>query len=158
MLSDRPRIVCPSDLRIRVSSGGLFTYSDVIVIRGEPQYADDRDDTVLNPTLIVEVLSKSTEADDRGFKFAEYRQLESLREYVLISQNEPRVEKFQNQLNGAWMLSEYVGFDAVCELPSIDTRIPLSKIYRKVKFSDGVAAINLESETHAPAETPRRVD
>lgn len=87
-----------SDQRVLV--GSLFTYPDVVIVCGEPLFEDEHRDTIINPTLIVEVLSSTMEAYDRGEKFACYRQIESLREYVLVSQNQPRVECFTRQLDG----------------------------------------------------------
>lgn len=134
-LKKRPCAVGSSDLRLRVSPEGLYTYPDVIVICGEPRFADDRRDTLLNPTLIVEVLSPSTEAYDRGFKSAQYRTVESLEEYALVSQAEPRVEVFRRQPGGHWLLSEAIGIEAVCHFESLDCAVPLSEIYAKVTFS-----------------------
>lgn len=134
-LKQRPCSVVPIDLRLRVSPGGLYTYPDAIVICGEPKFADDQKDTMLNPTLIAEVLSPSTEAYDRGFKAAQYRTLVSLQEYVLVSQTEPRVEVFHRQSDGHWLLSEAIGIDAVCRFESLDCSIPLADVYDKVIFS-----------------------
>jgi Uma2 family endonuclease len=128
--------VTGSGARIRVSPTGLHTYPDVMVVCGEPKFADDQRDTVLNPTLIVEALSKSTEAHDRGFKFAQYRKLDSLREYVVVSTGEPRVEKFQRQQDGQWLLSESVGLDAVCRFESLDCEVLVSDIYHRVRLGD----------------------
>src|SRR5712691_4473322 len=111
-----------------------------MVVCGETAVADDENDTLLNPTLIVEVLSPSTEAHDRGFKFAQYRKLDSLREYVLVSQSEPRVEKFVRQPPAQWVLSEYVGLQAVCPFARIDCRLPLSEIYHKGPFGTEAGA------------------
>src|SRR5436190_17466052 len=86
-LAERPCEVYPSDMRVKVSETGLYTYPDVVVVCGEEQFQDEQEDTLLNPTLLVEVLSESTEAYDRGDKAAHYRSLESLQQYVLISQN-----------------------------------------------------------------------
>ena len=83
-----------SDLRILVARTGLYTYPDASVICGPLEFEDPRRDTVLNPTLLVEVLSESTEAYDRGKKFSHYRQIPSLREYLLVSQEEPKIERF----------------------------------------------------------------
>ena len=142
-LERRPCSVVPNDLRLRVSPGGLFTYPDVIVICGEPRFADDRHDTLLNPALIVEVLSPSTEAYDRGFKSAQYRTVESLQEYALVSQTEPRVEVFRRQPGGHWLLSEAIGLEAVCHFESLDCAVPLAEVYAKVTFSpdDPLASI-----------------
>jgi len=136
-LKQRPCAVGSSDLRLRVSPDGLYTYPDVVVICGDPQFADDQHDTLLNPALIVEVLSPSTEAYDRGFKFAQYRTLESLEEYALVSQTEPRVEVFRRQAAAHWLLSEAIGLEAVCDFESLDCAVPLAEIYAKVTFSPG---------------------
>jgi Uma2 family endonuclease len=127
-------VVNTSDLRLRVSHGGLYTYPDIMVICGPTRFADDQKDTVLNPILIIEVLSPSTEAHDRGFKFAQYRELESLQEYVLIAQKEPRIERFQRQPSGQWLLTEYKGLEAEAHFESIDSRIRLADIYTDVSF------------------------
>ena len=141
-LKNRPCSVVSSDLRLRVSPDGLYTYPDVVVICGDPKFADDRSDTLLNPTLIVEVLSPSTEAYDRGFKSAQYRTLESLEEYVLVAQAEPRVEVFRRQPGGHWLLSEAVGLESVCRFESLECGVPLADIYDKVTFSpdDAIAS------------------
>jgi Uma2 family endonuclease len=140
-LKKRSCSVGASDLRLRVSPDGLYTYPDVVVICGDPRFADDRRDTLLNPTLILEVLSPSTEAYDRGFKSAQYRTLESLEEYVLVSQAEPRVEVFRRQPGGHWLLSEAIGLQAVCRFESLDCAVPLADVYDKVTFSaDGAIA------------------
>lgn len=146
-LKKRPCSVVPSDLRLRVSPGGLYTYPDVIVICGDPRFADDRRDTLLNPALIVEVLSPSTEAYDRGFKSAQYRMVESLEEYALVSQAEPRVEVFRRQAGAHWLLSEAVGLEAVCDFESLDCAVPLAEIYAKVTFGpdDPLASIRSAS-------------
>src|ERR1700687_5113392 len=105
-LGTSPCSVGTNDLRVRVSTDGLYTYPDVVVVCGEPRFVDGLADTLLNPILIIEVLSPSTEAYDRGFKFAQYRTLESLQEYALVSQSEARVEIFRRQPSGDWLLSE----------------------------------------------------
>jgi Uma2 family endonuclease len=142
-LKRRPCSVVPQDLRLRVSPDGLYTYPDVIVICGDPRFADNRQDTLLNPALIVEVLSPSTEAYDRGFKSAQYRTVESLEEYALVSQAEPRVEVFRRQPGGHWLLSEAIGLDAVCHFESLECSVPLAEIYAKVTFGpdDPLASI-----------------
>jgi Uma2 family endonuclease len=133
LLDDRPCLVTSSDLRVRVEPGGLYAYPDVVVVCGRPRYADDEHDTLLNPLLIIEVLSPSTEAYDRGFKSAQYRGLASLEEYVLVSQTEPRVEML-HRLGADWLLSEYVGLEAVCRLESVGCEVSLAAIYRNVSF------------------------
>jgi Uma2 family endonuclease len=133
-LKKGPCVVTTSDMRVRVNKSGLYTYPDIVVVCDPPQYGDGRHDTVTNPTLIVEVLSPSTEAYDRGFKFAQYRMLESLREYALVSQSEPRVETFLRQPSGDWLLSESAGMNAVCRFDSVGCAIAVKDIYDKVTF------------------------
>jgi Uma2 family endonuclease len=129
-----PCRVYSSDLRLRVSPNGFFTYPDVMVICGDPQFADNRGDTVVNPVLIIEVLSTSTEAYDRGKKFEQYRTLPSLREYILVAQDAPRIEQFTPQPDGHWLSAETIGMDASIRLASIDCVLPLSKIYSKIDW------------------------
>ena len=135
-LRPRPCIVTASDVRVRVSREGLYTYPDIVVVCGTPRYLDGHQDTVLNPVLLIEVLSPSTEAYDRGFKFAQYRTLETLQEYALVSQSEPRVEIFRRQPSGDWLLSESAGMEAVCRFDSADCTISLAEIFDKVTFGN----------------------
>jgi Uma2 family endonuclease len=115
-------------------AGRPICLSGSFVYCGDPQLADDYKDTLLNPVIVIEVLSKSTEAYDRGHKFAEYRRLESLRDYVLVSQTEPRVEVFSRGEDGKWMYTDWAGMNAICQLPAIDYEIALSDIYKRVRF------------------------
>jgi Uma2 family endonuclease len=140
-LQKGPCVVTTSDMRVRVIKTGLYTYPDIVVVCDPPQYGDGRHDTVLNPTLIVEVLSPSTEAYDRGFKFAHYRALDSLQEYALVSQSEPRVEIFRRQSSGDWLLSEAAGMEAVCRFDSVNCSIAVKDVYDKVTLG-GEAAIS----------------
>jgi Uma2 family endonuclease len=131
-LRGRRCIVTGSDLRVRASEGGPFFYPDVSVCCGEMQLADDNKDTLLNPIVIFEVLSPSSEAYDRGKKFAAYRRIDSLREYVLVSQTEPSVESYLRGSDDKWTLTEFTGTDAICSLKSIECQIALSDVYRDV--------------------------
>jgi Uma2 family endonuclease len=126
--------VYSSDLRLRVAPNGLYTYPDVMVICGGPQFADDRKDTVVNPVLIVEVLSESTEAYDRGKKFEQYRALPSLREYLLVAQDAPRIEQYTRQPDDRWLLSETSGGDTSIQLASVDCVLPLAEVYDKIEW------------------------
>jgi len=131
---DRPCEVHGPDMRVKVSPTGLYTYPDVVVVCGEPEFEDEHRDTLINPQVIIEVLSKSTESYDRGKKFAHYRALESLREYLLVSQTECRVERFSRQGDGTWLFSENTHPDSSMELSSVTCRLSLSRIYHKVDF------------------------
>ena len=125
-----------NDMRVFVPRTGLYTYPDVVVVCGEPKFQDKVFDTLLNPTLLIEVLSESTESYDRGKKFQHYRSIESLQEYVLVSQDEARIEKYLKQGDGFWVLSEAVGLDSEIEFASIECRIALAEVFDKINFSD----------------------
>jgi Uma2 family endonuclease len=125
-----------SDLRVKVDATGLYTYPDVVIYCDRPQFEDHVLDTLLNPRAIVEVLSDSTEKYDRGTKFRHYRQIPSLQEYILVSQDEPLVERHVRQPDGSWLLTEFAGLDRVFEFASVPARVPLAEIYRDVKFPE----------------------
>ena len=127
-------LILSSVARVCSAPNGLYIYPDIVVACGEPQYADGRKDTLANPILVAEVLSPSTEAHDRGFKSAQYRRLESIEEYVLVSQSETRVEVYRRQAAGTWLLSESAGLDASCTLESLGCSVQLKDIYSQVTF------------------------
>lgn len=133
-LRNRVCEVYPSDMRVKVSSAGLYTYPDVVVVCDEPHFEDSHFDTLLNPTVLIEVLSPSTAAYDRGEKFASYQKLDSLCEYVLISQDRVRVEHYLRQ-EQAWNLTEFHSLSDVFRLVSIECELSLRAIYAKVQFS-----------------------
>ena len=126
--------VYPSDMRVKVSAAGLYTYPDVIVVCDEPRFDDSHFDTLLNPTVLIEVLSPSTAAYDRGEKFRRYQYLDSLCEYVLISQDSVCVEHYLRQEQD-WDLTEFRSLDDVFQLTSIGCELSLRAIYAKVQFS-----------------------
>jgi Uma2 family endonuclease len=135
-LKKRPCTVYESNLRVSVSKTGLYTYPDASVICGGIEL-DERDTTgktALNPTLLVEVLSASTEAYDRGKKFDHYSQIPSLRDLLLVSQDEPLVERFSRNRDDTWTRSVARGLGASLELPSIGVTLPLTEVYDKVNF------------------------
>jgi len=134
-LRDRECEVYQGDMRVKVSTTGLYTYPDVTVVCGEPEFEDEEVDTLLNPKLLVEVLSATTADYDRGGKFTHYRRLPSLREYVLISQDRPLVEHYVRQRQDEWLLTEVTSLQNPLVLPSIECRLPLSEIYLKVRFA-----------------------
>lgn len=131
-LVDRPCEVVNSDMRVKVQATELYTYPDVSVVCGEPLLEDNRQDTLLNPLVIIEVLSPSTEGYDRGVKFDHYRQIPSLMEYVLVSQTEVRVERYLRLPNGEWSLKVATGLAAELSLPSLQVSLKLSDVYHKV--------------------------
>jgi Uma2 family endonuclease len=124
-----PCRVYPSDLRIRVPATGLYTYPDVSVVCGDPELEDEHQDILLNPTLLIEVLSDSTERHDRGRKARHYRRIPSLQEYLLVAQAEPRVESYRRQGERQWVLTEALALDATIELPSIGAILALGDVY-----------------------------
>ena len=142
-LRRKPCFTYSNDLRVKASASGLYTYPDIVVACKKPQFDDPREDTLLNPTVIIEVLSPSTEAYDRGAKFNHYRQIESLTDYLLISQEQALVEHFvrlsheeiaAGQSISRWMLTFFQGPDDVAVIPSIGVELPLSEIYDKVEW------------------------
>ena len=135
-LRDRDCIVFTNDMRVHVPETTLYTYPDIAVVCGEERYLDDEFDTLLNPIVLVEVLSETTEAYDRGKKFELYRPIASLREYVLVAQDRKRVEVFRLNERGHWELFEAAGDGAVIELASLDVRVGLDDLYRQVRFGD----------------------
>lgn len=121
-----------SRMRLQIPSADVFTYPDVTVVCEEPELADEHQDILLNPTVLVEVLSPSTSDYDHGRKFAYYRQLASLIEYLLVAQHEARVEHYTRQPDGSWRLEETDDPDAVLDLPSIGCTLSLAEVYEKV--------------------------
>jgi Uma2 family endonuclease len=139
-LRGRPCETYPSDMKVKVSATGLYTYPDVLVVCGERQFDDDQKDVLLNPTLIVEVLSSTTEAYDRGDKFGHYRKLESLKEYILIAQDRYLVEHYLRQGEHQWLLTEFTDPEDTVHLPSIGCDLALSDIYERLEFARAEAA------------------
>lgn len=134
-LKGGPCVAYNADLRIKIEATGLFTYPDLSVICGPLRFADGTEDTVVNPTVLVEVLSDSTEAYDRGRKFEHYRQIPTLQAYLLVSQQAPRVEQFIRQAEGRWLLDEAASVDRHLDLPSLQTSISLAEVFANVSFT-----------------------
>ena len=134
-LENRPCEVYSGDMRVWIGPKRQYTYPDVTAVCGPPEFQDGEFDTLLNPTLIVEVLSPSTESKDRNRKFAAYRRLKSLREYVLISQSEVLVEKFARDGEN-WIYTWLDNLEDTLHLVSIGCDIPLKEIYAKVQFPE----------------------
>lgn len=125
-----------SDQRVHVPATGLYTYPDVTVVCGKPEFHPKEPDTLTNPRVLIEVLSDSTEAFDRGAKFAHYRSIPSFVEYVLVAQNEPRVEHFRRLETGQWILTVYRGESARVELPALGCELPVGELYEGLEVGD----------------------
>ncbi len=123
-----------SDLQVQVSATGLYTYPDACVVCGEAKFLDEGRRTLLNPTLIVEVLSPSTEAYNRGRKFEHYRTIESLQEYLMVASDRMQADLFTRHPEGHWMFSSFGDPGDVVGLKSIGCRLVLADIYEKVEF------------------------
>lgn len=127
--------VYQSDMRVLVSDTGLYTYPDVVVADA-PIFEDAEVDTLLNPSVIFEVLSKSTEQNDRGDKFEQYRNIDSLADYILVSQDRCSIEQFTRQPDGLWHYRTYTQMSDTIRINSIDCELLLEDVYEKVAFED----------------------
>jgi Uma2 family endonuclease len=126
--------VYANDLKVRIRSADAGKYPDLIALCGEHQFQDGRRDVLLNPSLIVEVLSDATEAYDRGKKFSIYRQIPSLREYLLVSQHQVLVELYSRADDGRWTLADFSALTDSVPLPSVDCLLSLAEVYDKVEL------------------------
>jgi Uma2 family endonuclease len=134
-LKDGPCRVLTSDLRVKVDASGLYTYPDVIIVCEKPQFEDDVFDTLLNPRSLVEVLSDSTEKYDRGAKFAHYRKIPSLQEYILVAQDRMLMERYARQADGTWVLTVFTDANRAFEFASVPVSVPLAEVYRGVELA-----------------------
>ncbi|MEZ6134780.1 MAG: Uma2 family endonuclease [Pirellulaceae bacterium] len=134
-LKQKPCRVYPSDLKLRIESTGLYTYPDLSVVCGEPQLESDSGDVLLNPVVLVEVLSESTEAYDRGKKFEHYRTIASLKHYVLIAQDRHSIDCFARSADGSWNLTSCQGLEGKIKLDAIDSELVGTEVYDKVVFA-----------------------
>ena len=130
----RPCRVYSSEMRVRVSVTGLYTYPDVVAVCGESRFTDQQRDTLLNPTLLVEALSPSTEAYDRGRKFEHYKTIDSLREYVLIATDRVHADLYTRQPDGRWLLTSASSMEESLTLDSVDAHLFIADIYEKVEL------------------------
>ncbi len=132
-LRDTSFEICGGDMRIWIPEFQCGTYADALVINGEPEFNGTSTDEILNPLLIVEVLSPSTQGYDRGEKFRKYRSIPSLAEYLLISQSEPYIEHyFKSENSDIWQLQICDRVEQTMKLPSLNIEIPLTEIYRRI--------------------------
>lgn len=138
-LRQKPCEVYSTDMRLKVGRNGLYTYPDVIVVCGTPEFTDSKVDTLTNPTVIIEVLSPSTADYDHRAKFEFYRDLDSLQEYIMIWQDRPHVEQYSRQPSGKWVFSEANGIESMVVLESIGCKLTLSELYHRIEFVDPAA-------------------
>jgi len=131
-LLHRPCNVYPSDMRVQINQTGMYAYPDMVVTCASEQFADERQDILLNPIVLIEVLSESTAAYDRGDKFEHYRRIPSLREYLLVSQEPYRVDHYTRQNGTQWLLSELYDPEFRMQINSIQCELVLKDIYAKI--------------------------
>lgn len=133
-LRGKPCEIYNNDMRVKVSETGMYTYPDIVAACGEPEFDDAEMDTLLNPVLIIEVLSESTEAYDRGAKFLHYRNLPSLQDYLLVAQSEYRIEHYVRQAGNRWLLTEYRNIEEALTLTSVDCELRLRDLYERLNY------------------------
>jgi Uma2 family endonuclease len=136
VLREKNYHVYTSDLRLWIPRYREYTYPDILIIKDEPVFPEGRTDTVLNPSIIFEVLSKSTSSRDRGDKFSYYRSLPEFQEYILIDQYQIHIEHFSKTSEGNWLFQESDDEDGVLTLASANSQIPHRQIYERVKFEN----------------------
>jgi Uma2 family endonuclease len=133
-LRNRECKVYATDLKLHIIARRMYFYPDVMVACREMKFLGDRREILVNPSVIMEVLSESTQAYDRGLKFDQYRSIESLKEYLLVDQTKPHIEQYVRQPDNKWLLTVFNGMDKAVDLPSIVCRLPLVEVYHKVEF------------------------
>ena len=130
-LKGKPCEAYANNMRVKAAKAKGYHYPDIVVVCGKPEFEDGHWDTLLNPTVLIEILSSSTEAYDRGGKFAAYRKIQSLHEYLLVSQEEPFIERYVRQ-GDAWVLTETAGLDGLVNLDSIGCVLAMNEVYYSV--------------------------
>lgn len=150
-LRNRKCEVYMNDMRVKVSPTGLYTYPDVVVVCDRPRFDDKQNDTLLNPDVIIEVLSESTEAYDRGAKFGHYRTLDSFSEYLLVHQDKCHIEHYVRQPGNTWLLSEYKNPGDIIEIKAVQCTLKLEAVYEKTDISTN----GMENMTNTARGGPR---
>jgi len=126
--------VLPTDMKVWVEKRGKFYYPDITIVCGKPQFHQNRTDTIINPNILVEVLSKSTEAKDRTEKFWSYQLVDSFQEYVLVSQDKAAIEQFVRQADGSWRYLAVIGEESVLRLMTVEAELNLREVYQSIDF------------------------
>ncbi|MBX3290868.1 MAG: Uma2 family endonuclease [Acidobacteria bacterium] len=136
-LKDQNCRIAASDLRVHIPTTGLYTYPDVTIVCGGDEFlSDGHFDTLLNPKVIIEVLSPSTESYDRGAKFDHYKTIDSLKEYVLVWQDKKRAARYTRRDDDSWVLTDLIGDDAAIELVSVGCSLSMNDIYDRIEFDE----------------------
>lgn len=138
-LLDKPCSVYSSDMKVRIEKARKYTYPDLVIACQTERFEDEHRDVLLNPVVILEILSDSTEAYDRGRKFLHYQLLDSLNDYLLVSQDVSLIERFTRREDGTWFYAEFHGLDAVVEIESIGCGLRLGDVYHKVDLPDSIS-------------------
>lgn len=142
-LLDTPCVVVSSEVKLKVDSKKVsFRYPDIMVVCAEPQFEENRTDTIINPTVIVEVLSPSTALEDHNVKLDEYTRLDSLQEYLLISQDEAKIERYLRQESGDWLYTNVKGLGSSLELASIGVKLDFASVYKKITLKHDTDEVN----------------
>lgn len=137
-LLDKPCSVYSSDMKVRIDKARKYTYPDLVIACQAERFEDGHRDVLLNPVVILEILSDSTEAYDRGRKFLHYQLLDSLAVYLLVSQDTPQIERFIRHEDGTWLYAEFHGLDAMVEIESVGCSLRLGDVYHKVDLLDSI--------------------
>jgi Uma2 family endonuclease len=134
-LRGKPCRALSPNMKVRTTPAGLYSYPDLTVVCGEPIFHDEHRDVLVNPTVIAEVLSPTTEAFDRGTKWIRYQQIATLSDYLLIAQNRPLIEHYIRQTDGRWLYSIAKNLVESVEITSIDCHLPLTEVYERIEFA-----------------------
>ena len=134
-LRGKPCRALSPNMKVRTTPAGLYSYPDLTVVCGEPVFHDDHRDVLVNPTVIAEVLSPTTEAFDRGTQWIRYQQIATLSDYLLIAQNRPLIEHFVRQTDGHWLYSIAENLTESVEIVTIDCHLPLAEVYERIAFA-----------------------
>ena len=135
-LLEKPCSVFASDMKVKVKKKKKYSYPDIVVVCEKEEYEDEHNDVLLNPVVLIEILSDSTEAYDRGDKFSHYQDIPSFTEYILVSQYIFKMERFTRQPDNSWVYTIYQGKEDILSVETVDCALPLAEVYRKVRFAE----------------------
>ena len=141
-LLEKPCSVFAGDMKVKIQKKKKYSYPDIVVVCEKEEYEDEHNDVLLNPVVLIEILSDSTEAYDRGDKFSHYQDIPSFTEYILVSQYTLKMERFARQPDKSWVYTIYQGEEDILSVETIDCDLPLAEVYRKVRFAEQGARRN----------------